>query len=205
MYIHIFVKILLMKKIILSLLATVIGLASSAQTTWSVDPTHSNVKFSVSHMVISEVEGLFSGFEGTLDAPSADFNNSSINFSVNVGSINTNSEQRDGHLKSPDFFDVAKYPAMTFTSTSFKKISGNNYKLEGKLTIKDITKKVTFDVTYGGTVKDPYGNIKAGFKAKGSIKRMEYGLKWSALTELGGMVVGDEVGILFNIELAKAK
>ncbi len=205
MYIHIFVKILLMKKIILSLLATVIGLASSAQTKWSVDPTHSNVKFSVSHMVISEVEGLFSGFEGTLDAPSADFNNSSINFSVNVGSINTNSEQRDGHLKSPDFFDVAKYPAMTFTSTSFKKISGNNYKLEGKLTIKDITKKVTFDVTYGGTVKDPYGNIKAGFKAKGSIKRMEYGLKWSALTELGGMVVGDEVGILFNIELAKAK
>ncbi len=194
-----------MKKIILSLLATVIGLASSAQTKWSVDPTHSNVKFSVSHMVISEVEGLFSGFEGTLDAPSADFNNSSINFSVNVGSINTNSEQRDGHLKSPDFFDVAKYPAMTFTSTSFKKISGNNYKLEGKLTIKDITKKVTFDVTYGGTVKDPYGNIKAGFKAKGSIKRMEYGLKWSALTELGGMVVGDEVGILFNIELAKAK
>lgn len=194
-----------MKKIILSLLATVIGLASSAQTKWSVDPTHSNVKFSVSHMVISEVEGLFSGFEGTLDAPGADFNNSSINFSVNVGSINTNSEQRDGHLKSPDFFDVAKYPAMTFTSTSFKKISGNNYKLEGKLTIKDITKKVTFDVTYGGTVKDPYGNIKAGFKAKGSIKRMEYGLKWSALTELGGMVVGDEVGILFNIELAKAK
>ena len=156
-------------------------------------------------MVISEVEGSFSGFEGTLDAPGADFNNSSINFSVNVGSINTNSEQRDGHLKSPDFFDVAKYPAMTFTSTSFKKISGNNYKLEGKLTIKDITKKVTFDVTYGGTVKDPYGNIKAGFKAKGSIKRMEYGLKWSALTELGGMVVGDEVGILFNIELAKAK
>lgn len=194
-----------MKKIILSLLATVIGLASSAQTKWSVDPTHSNVKFSVSHMVISEVEGSFSGFEGTLDAPGADFNNSSINFSVNVGSINTNSEQRDGHLKSPDFFDVAKYPAMTFTSTSFKKISGNNYKLEGKLTIKDITKKVTFDVTYGGTVKDPYGNIKAGFKAKGSIKRMEYGLKWSALTELGGMVVGDEVGILFNIELAKAK
>ena len=156
-------------------------------------------------MVISEVEGSFSGFEGTLDAPGADFNNSSINFSVNVGSINTNSEQRDGHLKSADFFDAAKYPAMTFKSASFRKTTGNNYVLDGSLTIKGVTKKVTFDVTYGGTVKDPYGNTKAGFKAKGSIKRMEYGLKWSALTELGGMVVGDEVGILFNIELTKAK
>lgn len=194
-----------MKKIILSLLATAIGFAASAQSKWNVDPSHSNVKFSVSHMVISEVEGSFSGFEGTLDAPGADFNNSSINFSVNVGSINTNSEQRDGHLKSPDFFDVAKYPTMNFKSTSFKKTTGNNYKLDGNLTIKGVTKKVTFDVTYGGTVKDPYGNIKAGFKVKGSIKRMDYGLTWSALTEAGGMVVGDEVSIMFNIEVAKAK
>jgi polyisoprenoid-binding protein YceI len=194
-----------MKKIILSLLASVIGLASSAQTKWSVDPTHSNVKFSVSHMVISEVEGSFSGFEGTIDAPSADFNNSSISFSVNVGSINTNSDQRDGHLKSPDFFDVAKYPTMTFTSASFKKTTGNNYKLEGNLTIKGVTKKVTFDVTYGGIAKDPYGNTKAGFKAKGTIKRMEYGLTWSALTEAGGLVVGDDVAIMLNIELVKAK
>jgi polyisoprenoid-binding protein YceI len=194
-----------MKKTILSMLAVCTTIIASAQSKWSVDPSHSNVKFSVSHMVISEVEGSFNGFEGTLDAPGADFNNSSINFSVNVGSINTNSEQRDGHLKSADFFDVAKYPAMTFKSTSFKKTSGNNYKLEGNLTIKGVTKKVVFDVTYGGTVKDPYGNIKAGFKAKGSIKRMEYGLTWSALTEAGGMVVGDEVSIMFNIELAKAK
>lgn len=194
-----------MKKTILSMLAVCTTIIASAQSKWSVDPSHSNVKFSVSHMVISEVEGSFNGFEGTLDAPGADFNNSAINFSVNVGSINTNSEQRDGHLKSADFFDVAKYPAMTFKSTSFKKTSGNNYKLEGNLTIKGVTKKVVFDVTYGGTVKDPYGNIKAGFKAKGSIKRMEYGLTWSALTEAGGMVVGDEVSIMFNIELAKAK
>jgi polyisoprenoid-binding protein YceI len=194
-----------MKKIILTLAIAAIGITASAQSKWNVDPSHSNVKFSVSHMVISEVEGSFSGYEGTLDAPGADFNNSTINFSVNVGTVNTNSEQRDGHLKSADFFDVAKYPTMNFKSTSFKKTSGNNYKLEGNLTIKGVTKKVTFDVTYGGTVKDPYGNIKAGFKAKGSIKRMDYGLTWSALTEAGGMVVGDEVAIMFNIELAKAK
>jgi len=194
-----------MKKIILTLAIAVIGYTVSAQSKWNVDASHSNVKFSVSHMVISEVEGSFSGYEGTLDAPGADFNNSTINFSVNVGTVNTNSEQRDGHLKSADFFDVTKYPTMNFKSTSFKKTTGNNYQLEGNLTIKGVTKKVTFDVTYGGTVKDPYGNIKAGFKAKGSIKRMDYGLTWSALTEAGGMVVGDEVAIMFNIELAKAK
>jgi len=194
-----------MKKIILTLAIAVIGYTVSAQSKWNVDASHSNVKFSVSHMVISEVEGSFSGYEGTLDAPGADFNNSTINFSVNVGTVNTNSEQRDGHLKSADFFDVTKYPTMNFKSTSFKKTTGNNYQLEGNLTIKGVTKKVTFDVTYGGTVKDPYGNIKAGFKAKGSIKRMDYGLTWSALTEAGGMVVGDEVSIMFNIELAKAK
>ena len=194
-----------MKKIILSLAITAIGFAASAQSKWNVDPTHSNVKFSVSHMVISEVEGSFSDFDGTLEAPGADFNNATIEFSVNVGSINTNSEQRDGHLKSADFFDAAKYPAMTFKSGSFRKTTGNNYVLDGNLTIKGITKKVTFDVTYGGTVKDPYGNTKAGFIAKGSIKRMDYGLTWSAVTEAGGLVVGDEVSIMFNIELAKAK
>lgn len=194
-----------MKKIFLTLAIAAIGFAASAQSKWSVDPSHSNVKFSVSHMVISEVEGSFSGFEGTLDAPGADFNNSAITFNVNVGSINTNSEQRDGHLKSAEFFDAAKYPAMTFKSGSFRKTTGNNYVLDGSLTIKGITKKVTFDVTYGGTVKDPYGNTKAGFKAKGTIKRMDYGLTWSALTEAGGLVVGDEVSIMFNIELAKAK
>ena len=194
-----------MKKIILSLAITAIGFAASAQSKWNVDPTHSNVKFSVSHMVISEVEGSFSDFDGTLEAPGADFNNATIEFSVNVGSINTNSEQRDGHLKSADFFDAAKYPAMTFKSGSFRKTTGNNYVLDGSLTIKGVTKKVTFDVTYGGTVKDPYGNTKAGFKAKGSIKRMDYGLTWSAVTEAGGLVVGDEVSIMFNIELAKAK
>jgi len=194
-----------MKKIILSLAITAIGFAASAQSKWNVDPTHSNVKFSVSHMVISEVEGSFSDFDGTLEAPGADFNNATIEFSVNIGSINTNSEQRDGHLKSADFFDAAKYPAMTFKSASFRKTTGNNYVLDGSLTIKGVTKKVTFDVTYGGTVKDPYGNTKAGFKAKGSIKRMDYGLTWSAVTEAGGLVVGDDVAIMFNIELAKAK
>lgn len=194
-----------MKKIILSLAITAIGFAASAQSKWNVDPTHSNVKFSVSHMVISEVEGSFSDFDGTLVASGSDFNNATIAFSVNVGSINTNSEQRDGHLKSAEFFDAAKYPAMTFNSTSFKKTTGNNYVLDGNLTIKGVTKKVTFDVTYGGTVKDPYGNTKAGFKVRGTIKRMDYGLTWSALTEAGGLVVGDEVSIMFNIELAKAK
>ena len=176
-----------------------------ANVKWNLDPTHSEIQFKVKHLMITNVTGNFTDF--TVEAESEDekFKSPKVSFSAKIASINTSNEQRDGHLKSADFFDVAKYPNMTFKSTSFKKTSGNNYKLTGDLTIKGVTKKVTFDVTYGGTVKDPYGNTKAGFKVKGSIKRMEYGLTWSALTEAGGMVVGDEVAIMFNIELAKAK
>lgn len=194
-----------MKKLILSLTAGLLFTGAMAQTKWSVDPSHSNVKFSVTHMVVSEVEGSFRGFEGALIAPTADFNKSTIEFTVNVASINTDNEQRDSHLKGDDFFNADKFPAMTFKSTSFTKEAGNKFTLKGNLTIRDVTKPVTFEVTYGGTAKDPWGNTKAGFKAKGSIKRLEYGLKWNTLTEAGGMVVGDEVGLLLNIELLQAK
>ena len=111
----------------------------NAQSKWNVDASHSNVKFSVSHLVVSEVEGSFRVFDGTIDAPSDDFNNATINFTVDVASINTDNEKRDEHLKSDDFFNAAKYPKMTFKSTSFKKGKGNNYVLEGNLTIRDVT------------------------------------------------------------------
>lgn len=172
---------------------------------WNVDPAHSFVKFSVEHMVISEVEGNFKTFNGSVDAPAADFNNAKINFTVDVNSINTDNEGRDKHLKSDDFFNAEKYPQMTFVSTSFKKIKGNIYSAEGNLTIRDVTRKVKFAVIYGGVVKDPWGNIKAGFKAAGSINRKEYGLKWSAVTEAGGAVVGDDIKIQINVELAQQK
>ncbi|MBL7682236.1 MAG: polyisoprenoid-binding protein [Flavipsychrobacter sp.] len=179
--------------------------AATTATKWNLDRSHSGVKFSVSHLVISETEGTFKVFDGTVTSPSTDFNNASINFNVDVNSINTDDDKRDGHLKSDDFFNAEKYPAMKFTSTSFKKVKGNQYALEGNLTIRDVTKKVKLNVVYGGTVKDPWGNIKAGFKATGKINRKEFGLKWGAVTEAGGAVVGDEVNMEIKVEFAQQK
>lgn len=179
--------------------------AVSAQSTWKSDNVHSNVKFTVTHMVISEVDGAFKVYDGTIVSKNADFSDASIEFSVDINSINTDNEMRDNHLKGDDFFSAAKFPKAVFKSTSFKKVSGNKYALEGNLTIKDVTKKIKFDVVFGGTIKDPWGNNKAGFKATGTINRFDYGLKWNNLTEAGGAVVGNEVGLTLKLEFAEKK
>lgn len=170
-------------------------------TNWTVDASHSNVKFSVSHLVVSTVEGYFKTFNGTAVSKTPDFTNANIAFSVDVSSVNTDNETRDKHLKSDDFFNAEQYPNMTFSSTSFKKVKGNYYVLEGNLTIRDITKKVKFAVIYGGSTKDPWGGTRAGFKASTNISRKEFGLKWNKATEAGGAVVGDDVTINLNVEL----
>jgi polyisoprenoid-binding protein YceI len=189
-------------------LTTILSLAMStmafAQTNWKLDNSHSNVKFAVEHLAVSETEGNFKSFDGTLVSKNADFTDADITFSVDVKSIDTDNEMRDKHLQGDDFFNTEKYPQMKFKSSSFKKVSGNKYILEGDLTIRDVTKKVKFDVVYRGTQKDPYGNTKAGFKATGSIKRMEYGLKWNVMTEAIS-VVADDVNIVVNLEYAQAK
>ncbi|MFN7847254.1 MAG: YceI family protein [Bacteroidota bacterium] len=189
-------------------LTTILSLAMStmafAQTNWKLDNSHSNVKFAVEHLAVSETEGNFKSFDGTLLSKNADFTDADITFSVDVKSIDTDNEMRDKHLQGDDFFNAEKYPQMKFKSSSFKKVSGNKYILEGDLTIRDVTKKVKFDVVYRGTQKDPYGNTKAGFKATGSIKRMEYGLKWNVMTEAIS-VVADDVNIVVNLEYAQAK
>ncbi len=194
-----------MKKVILAAVAVAAVFSAKAQDSWTVDKTHSSVNFSVTHLVISEVDGQFKSFEGKVVAKSPDFVGANISFTVDVNSISTDNDMRDNHLKSDDFFNAAKYPKMTFKSTSFTKVSGNKYALTGDLTIRDVTKRVTFDVTYGGTVKDGYGNTKAGFKATTVINRFDYGLKWNALTEAGGATVGQDVTITINVELAKDK
>ena len=176
----------------------------AAQTTWNVDKVHSNVKFSVSHMVVSEVEGSFKGFEGSLVASKADLSDASIKFSVDVNSVNTDNERRDGHLKSDDFFNAEKFPKMTFVSKSFKPLGGNKYKLTGDLTIRDVTKTVDFDVTYGGQINTGRG-IKAGFKARATIDRLQYGLKYAPALEAGGLAVGKDVEIIVNLEMDQAK
>lgn len=194
-----------MKKLVVLAVFVASVIWAQAQTTWKTDNTHSNVKFTVTHLVVSEVEGSFKVYDGTIQSTKPDFSNAVINFSVDVNSINTENEMRDKHLKGDDFFNAEKFPKMTFKSTSFKKVSGNKYILEGELTIRDVTKKVKFDVTYGGTIKDPWGNIKAGFKAKGAINRFDYNLKWNTLTEAGGAVVSKAVKISLNLEFGQQK
>ncbi len=194
-----------MKKILFSLLALA-PLALFAQTnTWKLDPAHSAVKFEVTHLVISSVEGRFNKFDGTIVANKADFTDAQINFTVDVNSINTDNEARDKHLKTDEFFNAEKYPNMTFKSTAFRKVSGNKYTLEGNLTIRDVTRKVKFDVVYGGTAKDPWGNMRAGFKATSTINRFDYNLKWDKATEAGGMVVDKIVNITLNLEFVQGK
>lgn len=194
-----------MKKLLFASAFALLAISMNAQTKWNVDKSHSNVRFTVTHLVISEVEGSFKSFDGTVTSGNADFNDASISFTVDVNSINTDNEMRDNHLKSPDFFDAAKYNKMTFQSTGFKKLSDKKYVLYGNLTIREVTKPVTFDVTYGGTVKDPWGNIKAGFKASTTINRFDYNLKWNTVTEAGGAVVGQDVVIDIKVELNQAK
>lgn len=171
-----------------------------AQTKWTVDKLHSNVKFSVQHMVVSEMEGSFKMFDGTMEHSKADFSDAKINFTVDVASVNTDNERRDGHLKADDFFNAEKYPKMTFVSTSVKPAGQGKYKIAGNLTIRDVTKPVVFDVTHGGVLKTQKGS-KAGFKARTTINRFDYNLKWDRATETGGLVVGKEVEIVVNVEM----
>jgi polyisoprenoid-binding protein YceI len=194
-----------MKKLLSVAALAFISTALFAQTKWNLDNTHSSVNFTVTHLVISEVDGTFKKFTGSVSAPNADFTDAAVDFTVDVNSINTDNDMRDNHLKSDDFFNAAQYPNMIFKSTSFKKVSGNKYQLKGNLTIRNITKPVTFDVTYGGTVKDPYGNIKAGFKATTVVDRFDYNLKWNSMTEAGGAVVGKDITIAIRLEFAQAK
>ncbi len=170
-------------------------------TTWVVDAIHSKVKFSVSHLVIAEVDGNFKVYSGSVRSSSPDFTDGAIEFEVDVKSINTENEMRDAHLVSEDFFNAAQYPRMTFRSSSWDVIGEGKSLVTGDLTIRGVTRQVTFTVLYGGIMVDPYGNTKAGFKASAVINRFDYGLKWNVLTEAGGATVGKDVTITLNLEL----
>lgn len=175
----------------------------TTNTKWAIDPSHSEISFKIKHLVVTTLTGKFEEFEGVLETENEDFNNANINFSANIASINTGNTDRDGHLKSDDFFNAEAFPQLVFTATSFTKSSGSEYNLLGNLTIRDITKPVELKVEFGGTATDPYGNNKAGFELNGKISRKEFGLKWNALTEAGGAVVSDEVKLNLNIQLVK--
>jgi len=201
---------MIMKRLFLFLLATTLSVATFAQTKWTVDPMHSFVNFQVKHSGISFVDGSFKKFDGTIIASKADLTDAKINFTVDVASINTSVEMRDNHLKSDDFFNAEKYPKMTFVSTSFNKkpqkgakqmANSNTYYLTGDLTIRDVTKKVAFVVTYGGTAKDQQGNTKAGFMATTTINRLDYNIKYDPT----GAGVAKDIKITLNLQFAQAK
>lgn len=172
-------------------------------TKWSIDPLHSEVLFKIKHLVISTVTGSFTRFEGNVNTTADDFENAQIGFSIDVNSIHTGQEQRDAHLKNSDFFEIEKFPQIQFVSSSFIKTGDNQFVLTGNLTMKGVTKEITLDVEYGGSEKDNYGNTKAGFELTGVINRKEFGLTFNALTESGGLALGENVKIAANIQLAK--
>ncbi len=168
---------------------------------WNIDPTHSEVQFKVKHLVISTVTGSFNSFEGSLESESEDFEGATAKFALETASIDTNVADRDTHLKSPDFFDAENFPKISFEGTLNK--AGDDYKLIGDLTIKDVTKPLELDVDFGGKMVDGYGQHKAGFEITGKINRKEYGLTWSMVTEAGGVVVGDDVKLALNVQLVE--
>lgn len=172
-------------------------------TTWKIDTTHSEVQFKVKHLMITTVTGQFNEFEAQASTTDDQFEQlEDLHFSAKINSISTNNEQRDGHLKSGDFFDAEKYPTLDFKSTSVEK-DGSDWKVKGNLTIKDVTKPITFNVEFGGIVVDPYGQTKAGFTVNSKISRKEFNLTWNAVTEAGAVVVSDEVKLLGEIQFIK--
>jgi polyisoprenoid-binding protein YceI len=171
--------------------------------TYKIDPSHSDIIFKVKHLMISTVSGLFKTFDATLEIDEHDFTNARVSFEADTTSVDTKNEQRDAHLKSDDFFNAEQYPKMTFKSTSIERKSGDDYILHGDLTIRDVTKPVALQVEFTGDVVDPWGKERKGFEINGKINRKEFGLKWSAVTEAGGLVVADDVKLQLNVEMVK--
>jgi polyisoprenoid-binding protein YceI len=172
-------------------------------STYKIDPAHSEIIFKVKHLVISTVSGHFSKFDATMTSSKEDFTDAQISFEADVNSVTTKNEQRDAHIKSDDFFNAEKFPAITFTSTSVEKKSDNEYTLKGDITIRDITKPIALHVEHGGSTIDPWGQSREGFEITGKVSRKEFGLKWNALTEAGGAVVGDEVRLQLSVQMVK--
>ncbi len=171
--------------------------------TWNIDPMHSTIEFKVKHLMITTVTGRFESFTATVEAADDTFANAAVSFQADVNSIATGIADRDAHLKSDDFFNAEQFPTLNFTGTSMTSTGTDTFVLEGDLTIRDVTKRVSLNVEFGGVMADPYGNTKAGFEASGVIKRKEFGLAWDAVTEAGGIVVSDDVRLLLNIQLIK--
>ncbi|MDR7211862.1 YceI family protein [Flavobacterium piscis] len=173
------------------------------KSNWAIDPTHSEIGFKVKHMMFTNVSGKFNTFEASIENEDNRFETSKINFSAEINSVDTNNTDRDGHLKSADFFDVDNFPKLSFVSTQIKKINDGEYQISGDLTIKDVTKNIVLDTEYSGLMTDPWGNTKTGLSITGKINRKEFGLTWNAALETGGVLVGEEIKLVSEIQLIK--
>jgi polyisoprenoid-binding protein YceI len=172
------------------------------KTKWSIDKIHSAIEFKVRHLMISHTKGTFKNFDASIYTNNKNFNTSEIDVWIDPGSISTGDEQRDEHLKSAEFFDVQKHKQINFTSSTIGKAdSEGNHELWGELTMLGVTKNIKLNVKFGGIVKDPWGNEKAGFTVTGMLNRSDWGLTWNTAIETGGFVVGDEIAISCEIEL----
>jgi polyisoprenoid-binding protein YceI len=196
-----------MHRYVVALISIIGILAGPARATvWEIDPAHTSAQFAIRHLMISTVRGTMGPVTGTANINDADLTQSSVQATIDVSGIDTRDAKRDEHLKSPDFFDVAKYPTITFTSTKVEKVADGTYKVTGKLTIKGTAKEVVLDLQGSPTpLKDPFGNVKLGGTAHTKINRQDFGVSWSKALEGGGLVVGDEVDITIDIELTQKK
>jgi len=194
-----------MKKFFVFCLSFIVAASAlSAQTTrWELDPSHSELGFRAKHLLIATTKGKFTDYKVTVLSDKADFTDAKIEVIAKVKSIFTDNNDRDNHLRSADFFDAEKYPELKFVGKSVKKVSGNKYKVTGDLTMKNVTKTVTLDMEFGGVVKDPWGNTKAGFTLTGELNRFDYGLAWNKAIETGGLVVDKMIKLDIEIELGK--
>ena len=186
-------------------MSTAPGTPQTQISTWNIDPVHSVAEFKVKHMMISNVKGHFTGISGVLKLDETDVSNSSVEATIDAASINTRDAQRDGHLKSPDFFHVEQHPTLTFRSTSIKRSGGDELLVTGDLTIRGITRQVVFHAEeLTAPAKDPWGNTRIGVSATTKINRKDFGLTWNAALETGGILVGDEITITLDVQFVKA-
>ena len=177
--------------------------ATPETATWQLDPTHSSVEFAVKHLMIATVKGAFSGLQGTLETDESNPTHPSLSVTIDTNTISTHNEQRDNHLRSPDFFDAATYPTITFVATAIRGEILGEFELTGDLTMHGVTKPVTLDVSFEGRAKDPWGNARLGYTAKGKLRRSDFGLNWNQALETGGVLVGDEIKISVDVQLVR--
>lgn len=190
-----------MKKLIILAAAALFNTAAFAQSTWNVDRAHSKLTFTATHLLVSDVDGEFKDFSASIVAAKPDFSDAKFTLTANTASVNTGVDQRDGHLKSADFFDVANFPTLTFATTSVSKTSENHYKLSGNLTLHGVTKPVAFDLWYRGTIKGMQGKPDAGFQVTGTIKRSDFNFG----SKFGNAMISDEIAVKANGEFGKAE